>query len=806
MDVEKILEELTIDEKIRLLAGDGDWHTYDCNGKVPRIMMTDGPHGLRKVVSEKLGDMEGSVKATCFPTASALAASWNPRVTAKMAKAIALEAKKEDVSIVLGCGVNIKRSPLCGRNFEYFSEDPFLTGELATSYIAGMQKEGVGTSLKHFAANSQETRRMTSNSEIDERALREIYLSAFETVVKNAKPTTLMCSYNKINGEYGSHNKHLLTEILREEWGFDGAVVSDWGATNSVVECFKNGLNLEMPDPRGYHTKVLKKAYENGEISKAELDKWAGEVLRCFVARASKQGEAEPVALDEHHVLAKELESECAVLLKNEGALPVDKKKKLIVVGELAKNMRFQGGGSSHINAYKVDNAVDTLTEEGYEVIYTQGYKNCSDKPDSRLVEEALRTVRENYNKENTVILFFIGLTDMYEGEGYDRKDLIVPFNQTDLLERIAGAANISNIAAISFGGAPMDMSWDENASSVLHMYLGGQAVGGAIAALISGRVNPSGRLAETFPLVRTDTPAWRYFANPFDDVEYRESLFVGYRYYETYKVPVKYPFGHGLSYTSFEYSRLSAPECYENGEIEVSLTVKNTGNVSGAEVVQLYVLPEQEDFLRSSIELRGFEKVFLSAGEEKRIIIKLNGRSFSVYDVDKKAFSVVGGVYTIAAGHSVKDLKLKTNIIVNGPKYFRNERELFPDYFKEQPHGMDIERSQFERLYGKPLSNFKDRKRGDYDVNCSFYDVSRQSLVGNLTRALVNLGLKVMFPGRSKTDPAYIMMKMGVEEGNLEGLIANSGGIVPPKLVNFLVLNANRKYLSALLQLFKRI
>lgn len=805
MDIEKILKELTIEDKIRLLGGDGDWHTYDCGGKIPKIMMTDGPHGLRKVVAEKRGDVEGSLKATCFPTASALAASWDPEVTGKVAKAIASEAKAEGVSIVLGCGTNIKRSPFCGRNFEYFSEDPFLAGELASSYISSMQKEGVGTSLKHFAVNSQETRRMTSNSEVDERALREIYLAAFEKVVKNSNPTTVMCSYNRINGEYASHNKYLLTDILRNEWGYDGAVISDWGATNNVVSCFKSGLNLEMPDPRGFHTKELKKAYDKGDISEEEINAWAGVVLKRLVALSEKRTDAKKPSMEAQHSLAAQLESECAVLLKNNGSLPVDKDKKLIVAGELAEHMRFQGGGSSHINAYKIDNAIDALKDEGYDVVYTQGYKNETDIPDSNLVEAALRTVKENYKAGKTKILFFVGLTDIYEGEGYDREDLAVPYNQIDLLERIAGICEVSDLVAISFGGAPMDMSWDENVSAVLHMYLGGQGVGSAVAALVSGRVNPSGKLAETFPLSRTDTPAWRYFANPYDDVEYRESIFAGYRYYETYNVPVKYPFGYGLSYTSFEYSNLTAPECFEGKDITVSVTVKNTGKVAGAEVVEFYVLPEKENFLRSAIELKGFKKVFLEAGEEKRISITLNDRSFSVYDVDKSAFSVIGGVYTIAAGSSVKDLRLKANIVVNGNRYFRNEKELFPDYFKPQPHGMDISREQFETLYGKPLTNFKERKRGDYDINCSFYDVTRKSFIGLLFRAAIGVGLKFMFPGKGKNDPAFKMLKSGVEEGNLEGLIANSGGLISIKLVNMLVLCANKKPGKAFAQLFKR-
>ena len=807
MNIEQTLKNLTNDEKIRLLTGDGAWHTYDCNGKIPKICMTDGPHGLRKVAVEKHGDIENSIPATCFPTACAAASSWNPEVTAAMATAIAKEAKKENVAIVLGPGTNIKRSPLCGRNFEYYSEDPLLAGKLASSFINSMQKEGVGTSLKHFAANSQETRRMTSNSEVDERARREIYLAAFETAVKEANPTTLMCSYNRINGEFASNNKHLLTEILRDDWGYNGAVVSDWGATNDVVKCFKSGLNLEMPDGSGFHTKELKKAYERGEITDAELDKWAGAVLKNFSELAERSDAATHTEVDfkAHNDLARRLEDECAVLLKNDGALPVSKDRDIIIIGELADNMRFQGGGSSHINATFKKNAIESLQDTGYTVIYTKGYSNDTDVTDTALAKEAIDTVLKNYQRNRTTILFFLGLTESYEGEGYDRTDINIPGNQTELLEAISGIADQKDIAVVSFGGAPMDFSWEDKVSAILHMYLGGQAVGESVADLVSGAVNPSGKLAETMPLDIMHTPAHRYFAAPHDDVEYRESIFVGYRYYETYNVPVRYPFGYGLSYTTFAYTGIKAPEVFEGNDIEVQVTVKNTGTVAGAETIQLYILPEKENFLRSAIELKGFKKVFLNSGEEKTVTIPLNARAFSVFDVDKNSFATIAGVYTIAAAASVRDIRLKTQIVVQGDKYFRGERELFPAYFKPQPEGMDISREQFEALYGRPLTNFRNRRRGDFDLTCALGDVTRKSLFGRIFRLILNIAIGFMFPGKKKTDPSFKMLKMGLEEGNLEGLIANSGGMIPKKLCDVLVLNANRHYLKAFARFFAK-
>ncbi len=805
MDIEKILSTLTIDEKISLLSGDGDWHTSNCNGKVPAIMMTDGPHGLRKVESEKVGDITGSNPATCFPTASAVACSWDPEVAKKMANAIANEAKREKVSIVLGCGTNIKRSPLCGRNFEYFSEDPFLAGKMAASYIKEVQNEGVGTSLKHFAANSQETRRMTSNSQVDERALREIYLPAFEEAVKEGKPATVMCSYNRTNGEFGSRNKHLLTDILRNEWGFDGAVVSDWGATNDVVKCYRNGLTLEMPDCKGYHKKVLKKAYETGEISDEELNTWAGNVLRCFSTLSEKAPECKPFSFEDHETIAREIEDECAVLLKNDNVLPLEKEKKLIIIGDMAVNMRFQGGGSSHINPTHKPNAVRAFEEEGFFVKHLKGYLSEIDTIDEKKENSAIELLKGNYEKGSTKVLFFMGLTDSYEGEGYDRKNINLPFNQIHLLRKVSELVDKKDLAAITFGGAPMDFDFEEKVGAVLHMYLGGQAVDKAVVDLVSGKVNPSGKLAETMPYSVSDTPAYRYFGLDNDDVEYRESIFVGYRYYETFNVPVKYPFGYGLSYTDFEYSDLKVKDSYENGELTVSFKVKNIGNVAGKEVAELYVINPKENFIRSAIELKGFKKVYLNPGEEKEVEIKLSERSFSVFDVSKNKFTVIEGEYEIAVGGNIKDLPLRKKISVKGEKYFRDEEKLFPDYFKENKRGMEISKEQFEGLYGRKLGNDKDRKRGDYTICCSFDDVTRKSLFGLIIRGVVSLVIKLMFKGKPKNSPEMKMVRMGLFEGNLEGLISVSGGAISPKLANMLVYNANRKYFKAIKTIFEK-
>ncbi len=801
----KICKRLTIDEKIRLLSGVGDWHTYDCGGKIPSIMMTDGPHGIRKLDNEKVGDIETSRPATCFPTASAVACSWNPALVKEMGEAIAREAKKEKISIVLGCGINIKRSPLCGRNFEYFSEDPYLTGKLATGYISGVQSLGIGTSLKHFAVNSQETRRMTSNSLVDERALREIYLSAFEETIKNAKPASVMASYNRVNGEFSARNKYLLTDILRNEWGYNGAVVSDWGAANNIVECMKNGLTLEMPDSKGYHEEVLKKAYQEGRITEDELDLWALRVIKDFSELNENVEENYEVDMAWQNEIALKIENESAVLLKSNGLLPIRKGKKIIIIGELADHMRFQGGGSSHIQPAMKKNAIDAIKEKGYQVTYFQGYRNNSDNTDQSLVDEVRKYLETNYDRENSVIMYFIGLTDSYEGEGYDRENLSLAQNQVNLLLQIPEIVGSDNIVGICFGGAPFDFSFDKKIGALLQMYLGGQAVGKSVADLISGDTNPSGKLAETIPIALEDTPAWRYFAPSNDEVEYRESIFVGYRYYETFYVPVKYPFGYGLSYTTFEYSGLEVPKEFIEGTINVKFRIKNTGNAKGAEIAQLYVRPERTDIIRSSTELKGFEKVFLYPGEEREVVIKLCDRSFSVFDVHKKEYSVIAGSYQICIGASVQDIRLSAPIDVHGNSYFRNEREMFPDYFMEQANGIVINKKQFCTLLGKDIKTDIVKKRGNYTVYDSFNDVTDVSLFGRIIRSIVNLGLKMMFRGKSKQDPAFRMVKMGVEEGNLEGLIATSGGIATPKLIEMLVYNANKEYGKAFLRMLQK-
>jgi len=624
---------LTIDEKIRLFNGSGTWETYSAQGKIPHIFMCDGPHGLRKQEEESFADLNKSKLATCFPTASCIASSWNVEAARKLGSAIASEALAENVNLVLGPGMNIKRSPLCGRNFEYFSEDPHLAGHIAAAYVQGMQEKGVGACPKHFACNNQEKRRQTSSSNMDEKTLRDIYLRAFEYVVKEAQPAAIMCSYNKINGVYAGANHKLLTEILRDEWGFKGAVISDWGACINAPECLKAGMDLAMPDSFSYLDGQLKKALAEKLISEADIDRANQRVINLVKRtgdEAKRKEAAEksgPLDYKKQHQIALELAEESAVLLKNTGLLPLTPQK-ITVIGELAEFMKFQGGGSSHISCAEYPNALTSLKNLGFELSYSKGYTTsfCKKRDIKRknlpLIKEALQVAQKAIDK-NEVILFFCGLTEAYEGEGFDRADLQLPPEQLLLLSQILELTH--NVAVISFSGAPIDLSPASGARSLLHMYLAGEACGQAVANLVSGKANPSGHLAESWPMKLEDTPCYKSFGPDGDDVNYSEGCLTGYRWYDEKNLPVQFPFGWGLSYTSFKltvndpalkvetrrrFERvIAAPGCSQ-----AVVTVENTGKRSGAQVVQVY----------REGQLCGFAKVMVNPGERKTIILEL--------------------------------------------------------------------------------------------------------------------------------------------------------------------------------------
>ena len=709
----ELISKMTLEEKAALCDGGDFWHLKGMEKYgIPSIMVCDGPHGLRKKDYSKTGDsLSNSV-----PTAATTAASWDPELLYKMGVALGKKCLKEEVGVLLGPGINMKRSPLCGRNFEYFAEDPILAGELAAGFINGVQSMGVGTSLKHFCANSQETRRMTCDSVVDERALREIYLTAFEIAVKKAQPWTVMNSYNKINGFHGSENKHSQLDILRGEWGFEGVVVSDWGAVNDRVLGLKNGNDLEMPSSSGAGTKKIVDAVKNGTLDEAVVTERALNVLKLIDKAVSGAKKDYPYNDLDDQDFAREIAANSMVLLKNNGILPLKKDSKVAVIGELARKPRYQGAGSSHINPTKLDNALEELQKVGYDVKFAQGYElsNKKAKKNDAHLAEAVKLAAES----ETVILF-IGLTDEYEAEGFDRNHMNLPAAHDKLAEEIAKVNK--NVIVVLAGGSPVEMPWNDSVAAVLNSYLGGQAGAGAVADIISGKVNPSGKLPETYPMVYADTPAKNNFPGNPASVEYRESVYIGYRYYEKANKAVRYPFGYGLSYTTFEYSdiKLDKASMNDDEKLKVTFTVNNTGAVAGYEIAQLYVADKVSTIYRPAKELKGFKKVWLEPGESKEVEIELCKRAFAFYNVNISDWCVESGEFEILVGASSADIRLTATVNVNGTT------ENIPDYSAVAPlyytgDVQNVPEDQFVAVLGRelpPTSYDPNRKLGIQDT-----------------------------------------------------------------------------------------
>ncbi|MCM2972640.1 glycoside hydrolase family 3 C-terminal domain-containing protein [Larsenimonas suaedae] len=660
------LAEMTLEEKAALCSGQDFWNTRPIDRlDVPALMLSDGPHGLRKQPDGPGADHAGllaSLPATCFPTAAGLASSWDTTLLTRLGEALGDEAQSENVSVVLGPGTNIKRSPLCGRNFEYFSEDPVLSSRLASAHIQGVQSKGVGASLKHFAANNQEHRRMSVDARIDERTLREIYLASFEEAVKVAKPWTVMCAYNRVNGPYCSEHSRLLTQILRKEWGFDGIVVSDWAAVNDRVAGLDAGLELEMPTSGDTRTRQIVKAVESGTLSEGVLDQ-AVERLLAFIERAHTQDRTNAdVDLDEHHQLARHVARESMVLLKNDGVLPLSTNQHVAVIGEFAERPRFQGGGSSHVNPYRVETPLEALSATGHEVRYAKGFEIDRDDTDQALLDDAVARA-----KRADVAVLFLGLPERYESEGYDRTHLDIPANQRALIDAVHAVQ--PNTVVVLANGSPVAMPWLSKASAVLEAYLGGQAVGAAVADLLFGEVSPCGKLAETFPHRLEDTPCYLHFPGTGDVVEYAEGIFVGYRYFDAKNVAPLFPFGHGLSYTTFTYQDLTLSEARISADdtLDVTVRVTNSGQRAGKEIVQLYVSDHTHAVPVAPKALRGFEKVHLEPGESATLTFTLGRRDFAYFDVDTNDWRVPTGSFSISFGASSADLRLTQDVHVTG-------------------------------------------------------------------------------------------------------------------------------------------
>ncbi|MBB3110178.1 beta-glucosidase [Paenibacillus phyllosphaerae] len=672
-DINNIIAQMTVEEKAGLCSGLDFWHLKGVERLgIPSIMVTDGPHGLRKqkMGADHLGLFD-SVPATCFPSAAGLASSWDTDLIGQVGVALGEECQAEDVAVLLGPGANIKRSPLCGRNFEYFSEDPYLSSEMAASHIAGVQSQGIGTSLKHFAVNNQEHRRMSIDAIVDERTLREIYLSSFEGAVKKAQPWTVMCSYNQVNGAFASENVKLLTDILKDEWGHEGFVVSDWGAVNERDAALAAGLELEMPASNGLGEKKVLDALKSGRLTIEALDRAVARLLRIIFMAVDQKKENATYDQDAHHALARKVAGECMVLLKNDGqVLPIAKGSRIAVIGAFAEAPRYQGGGSSHIVPTQLDNPVEELRKLGGadSITYAKGFAIETDASDDALTAAAVEAAR---NAEFAVI--YAGLPDRIESEAYDRSHLSLPANQNELIAAVAAVQ--PNTIVVLMNGSAVVMPWIGQVKAVLEGYLGGQATGGAIADLLYGDANPSGKLAETFPLKLSDNPSFLNFPGEGDRVEYREGIFVGYRYYDKKELATLFPFGHGLSYTTFEYSNLtvSAPSIQDTDTVEVQATVTNTGSRAGKEIVQLYVQDVESTVIRPLKELKGFAKVELAPGESKTVTFVLDKRSFAYYNVDLKDWHVETGLFKVLVGKSSTEIILEGEVQVESTVRIRS-------------------------------------------------------------------------------------------------------------------------------------
>ena len=716
-NTELLLKELTLEEKCALLSGA---ETFKTRGMpqhgIPQIWLSDGPHGLRKQAGESdhLG-LNPSVPATCFPTASAIANSWDAALGEKIGAALGEEAAAQEVSVALGPGLNMKRNPLCGRSFEYFSEDPYLAGKLAAGYIRGIQSKGVAACPKHFAVNSQETRRMASDSIVDERTLREIYLTGFEIAVKEGHPRSIMSSYNLVNGTYANENKHLLMEILRGEWGFDGAVITDWGGSNDHALGVKNGSTLEMPAPGGDSVRELLAAVESGKISESDIDARLSELLPLvFDTKAALDAAPREFDAAAHHALARRAAAESLVLLKNEDSLlPLAAGTKVAVIGDFAKNPRYQGAGSSMVNSTQVDVLLDKLIDSELNVIgYQQGFDRHG-KPDAALQKSAC----ELATQADTVILC-MGLDEIAESEGLDRSNLRLAQNQVDLLQAVA-AVN-PKIVVVLYSGSVVETPWLDNCQALLYAALGGQAGAGAVADALTGKVNPCGKLAETWPLAYADVPSAADFATRRKTVEYREGLYIGYRYFTTAEKAVRFPFGYGMSYTTFAYSDMAADE---QG---VSLTVTNTGSVTGTEIVQLYVAKKNSELFRPAKELKGFARVTLAPGEKQRITIMLDDKAFRFWNVKANRWEIEGGEYELLVGASVEDIRLCEKISVHGTATVHpyEDRDLDCYYKGDVLHVSDAD---FEKLLGHPIP--KGKTKIDRNLTLGELDHARSPL-----------------------------------------------------------------------------
>lgn len=806
----KLLAQMTLEEKAGLCSGKDCWNMKAIERLgLHTITMMDGPHGLRKQTgaTDNLGIGE-SVPAVCFPTASALACSFDRELLYEVGRAMGEECVQEGVSIILGPGVNQKRSPLCGRNFEYFSEDPVLSGELAASMIKGIQSTGTGASLKHFAVNNQEKRRMTINAVVDERTLRETYLKAFEIAVKKGKPDTVMCSYNRLNGEYCSENKYLLTDILREEWGFDGAVISDWGAVNDRVLGVKSGLDIEMPGNQGYNDRKIIAAVNNKTLSEEDLDKTAVRVIELILKGMLNRKDGYKYDKEAHHNLAVKAVEQSVVLLKNDGGiLPGNQKQKAAVIGVFAKTPRYQGAGSSKINPLKIDTPWDSFVKYGIDASYAPGYslkfKSYGKTLNSHESDEQDKLIKEacEIAKNKDIVYVFAGLPDGYESEGLDRSNMQLPVEHNRLIEAVSRCN--PNVVVILIGGSPVELPWIGKVKGILLAYLGGEGAGSAIVNLLLGYEVPSGKLAETWSICLKDTPCFNYFPGGRLTVEHRESIYVGYRYYEKAGKSVLFPFGHGLSYSKFKYSnlRLDCDTCIFGDKINITFNITNCGDVPARETSLIFVSHESSKIFLPEKELREFIKVYLSPGETREVSVSLDTGTFGYYNTEIKDWYAESGEYKVMVGSSSQDCSLCEEVRINSPDRPQPDlTRIAEGYYKLTNSVFEIDKGEFEALYGSKLPVSDCRASRPYVMNNTIEDISH-TLIGKI---IIMYADRIAKKAMEAENGQEGMMDAMVKETPFFSIVASGEGMMPENIMEGIIELLNRHYLKGIVKFFK--
>ena len=776
MDIEKIIEKMTLEDKVQYCTGANFWKTKQMEQYgIESVYVSDGPHGLRyqSEKSDNLG-LNDSAPSTCFPTAVTSADSWNEEMIHEVGEAIAEEALEYGVSVVLGPGCNIKRNPLGGRNFEYFSEDPYLAGKMAASFIRGVQSKGIGTSLKHFACNNQEYKRQNGDSQLDERTFREIYLKPFEIAVKEAKPQTVMCSYNKINGVYSSDNSYLLNDILRNEWGFDGLVMTDWGAMADRIKAFKAGCDLNMPGNNDYMVNAVMEAVRNGQLDEKDIDLCVSRILE-LVEKGLKHKKEYTFDRNRHHKVARKMAIEGAVLLKNEGDILPLNKKDICILGDMAQDLRYQGSGSSHINPTRLKQIKE---------IYDIPYAVCVSKEGELIdLEAGLKLA-----KENKIVVIFAGLPESYESEGFDRKHMRLPEGHNKLIHEISKIN--PNVVVVLLGGSAMELPWADKVKGILYMGLPGQAGAEAIFDLLEGTENPSGKLSESWPYSYEDVICKDTFGQK--NTEYREGIYVGYRYYDKAGIKVRYPFGYGLSYTTFVYSDL---KCKDG---RLSLTVKNTGKRKGKEVVQLYVSP-QDDFCRAKKELKAFTKVELASGESKEITFEIRDDMFEVYD---DGFRKIAGAYDLMIGRSSEEIILHEKITVKGEQAdFTQFKDSWYETLKGKPT-----RNEWEKLMGHEVAIVPEPKKGQYTMDNSCLEMKDHSLMMKIQYMVTKSVIDKAFAKEERTmdNASYKMMMTAATDCPMRAVVISSDGMMKEGLARGMLDMANGHIIKGIIRMIK--